>query len=190
MNTIKTNLSSKIIVNKSKFIGKIYKVCNIDEVENILNDIRSKYSDASHICYAYIIDNKIKYSDDKEPTGTAGGAILNLLKTKNLNYVCAVVIRYFGGIKLGTGGLSRAYTGCINEAIDEIIPIIKGFDITISFTYDESKYIKNILKKVKVNKMYNKDIQYQFKISCIDYKNIENSLKKHAIIISKKSILL
>ena len=94
------------IVNKSKFIGFVYNVYSIDDVKNILTSLKNKYSDATHICYAYIINQVKKYDDNQEPT--AGLPILNVLENNTLNYVMCVVVRYFGGIKLGVGGLSRS----------------------------------------------------------------------------------
>ena len=108
MFTIKENNTYELEIKKSKFISKIYKVKNIDKVNTILSDLKKEYSDATHHCYAYIINEHKKSSDDGEPGGTAGIPILQVLDKNNLNYVLCVVIRYFGGIKLGAGGLVRA----------------------------------------------------------------------------------
>lgn len=100
----------QIIIKKSKFIGYCFMVDNISEVEKIMQEIRLEHKKARHIPYAYKIDNVIKKSDDKEPGGTAGNPILNIILLRNLNNVLIVVVRYFGGIKLGAGGLIRAYS--------------------------------------------------------------------------------
>ena len=110
MYTIKNDDSYELEIKKSKFISKLYRVNNIEDVNNILSSLRKEYSDATHHCYAYIINNSKKSSDDGEPGGTAGIPILQVLDKNNLNYVLCVVIRYFGGIKLGAGGLVRAYS--------------------------------------------------------------------------------
>ena len=102
-------------INKSKFYGIIIPINNIEEIPNILNNIKNEYKDATHYCYAYILDNIKRFNDDGEPGGTAGMPILNVLENNNLNHLLAVVVRYFGGIKLGAGGLVRAYTNSITN---------------------------------------------------------------------------
>jgi uncharacterized YigZ family protein len=104
-------------IKKSKFIAIYYEVDNEIEVEEILKDLKKEHKKAKHIPYAYKIDNIVKKSDDKEPSGTAGLPIYNLIEKNNLNHVLIVVIRYFGGIKLGSGGLFRAYMTSSNNAI-------------------------------------------------------------------------
>ena len=97
---------------KSKFIGDIYRVETPEQAIEKLNEVKNKYRDARHHCFAYIIreGNYMRYSDDGEPQGTAGMPILEVLRHAGVTNVCCVVTRYFGGILLGTGGLARAYT--------------------------------------------------------------------------------
>ena len=109
MFTIKENLENKIIINKSIFITKLIKIKNVNDFNEKMKEIKNEYKYATHYCYAYIIDNYKKESDDGEPKGTAGIPIIETLDKFKLNYVLCVVIRYFGGIKLGAGGLIRAY---------------------------------------------------------------------------------
>ena len=116
--TLKNSLNHELIIKKSRFICYLYKVNSLDEINNYLNDIKEEHKNARHICFAYILDNNKKATDDKEPSGTAGIPMLNLLEQKEMNHVLAVVVRYFGGIKLGTGGLFRAYSGVVKETID------------------------------------------------------------------------
>ena len=106
-----------IVINKSKFICELLYINNQDEIDSKLKDIKHKYKGATHYCYAYIYDNNKRFNDDGEPGGTAGMPILNVLENNNLNHVLCVVIRYFGGIKLGAGGLVRAYTKSASEVI-------------------------------------------------------------------------
>ncbi len=104
-------------IKKSKFIGYYYEVDSVDEVINILELLKKNNKKARHIPYAYKIDNQIKKSDDKEPSGTSGMPILNIIEKNNLNHVLIAVVRYFGGIKLGAGGLIRAYGNTAKEVI-------------------------------------------------------------------------
>ena len=117
MFTIKNDLNGELIVNKSRFITYVYKVNNVLEVNEKIDALKAKYKDATHYCYSYIIDNIKRFNDDKEPSHTAGMPILNVLESKNLNYVLAVVVRYFGGVKLGASGLVRAYTNAVSNTI-------------------------------------------------------------------------
>ena len=107
--------SDELIVKKSKFIGYYYKIDNIDEINKIIDNLKKEHKKARHIPYAYKIGNIVKKSDDKEPNGTAGLPILNIIEIKNLDNVIILVVRYFGGIKLGAGPLTRAYASITNE---------------------------------------------------------------------------
>ncbi len=102
-------------IKKSRFVAIFYQIDNVLEVKEILEDLRKEHKKAKHIAYAYKIQNMVKKSDDKEPANTAGTPIYNIIEKKKLDNVLIVVIRYFGGIKLGAGGLIRAYGGCANE---------------------------------------------------------------------------
>jgi uncharacterized YigZ family protein len=97
---------------RSKFIGEMFRVETPEQAVEKINEVKAKYRDARHHCYAYIIreGNYMRYSDDGEPQGTAGMPILEVLRHAGVTNVCCVVTRYFGGILLGTGGLARAYT--------------------------------------------------------------------------------
>lgn len=109
--------SSQIEIKKSKFISYYYQIDNIDEVKMILEDLRKEHKKAKHIVYAYKFGNTAGKSDDKEPSGTAGLPLFNILEKNNLNNKMLVVVRYFGGIKLGAGPLSRAYGNAGSAAI-------------------------------------------------------------------------
>jgi len=161
MKSVKNN-EHTIIVKNSKFICYIFQVESIDEINNYLNDIRLKYYDATHCCYAYILDNIKKESDDGEPSGTAGIPMLQVLEKNNLNHVLCIVIRYFGKIKLGAGGLVRAYTKSVTETIkNSIVELVPGVKIKLSFGYEYIKNIDYILKDVMVlDKSFNDKIVY------------------------------
>lgn len=121
--TINGSAVNEIIINKSRFIGITYSIESETDVEACLRDVKEKYPEATHYCYGYIadLDGLVqRFSDDGEPGGTAGMPIIQVVLKKELKKVLLVVVRYFGGIKLGAGGLVRAYTraavGVINKA--------------------------------------------------------------------------
>ena len=182
MKTIKEEKESEIIINKSKFISIITKVENIDEVKDKLKEIKKKYKNATHYCYAYIINGYQKCSDDKEPSGTAGIPILNILKANELNYILCVVVRYFGGIKLGAGGLVRAYSSSVKEVIGkcEFGNLTPGYNIIIDFEYEKIKQIENILKDIQIIKAYDTRVIYEFDIEKEKYKEIKENLDKYS----------
>ena len=188
MKTVIDN-SLEIIINKSKFITFVCKVDDIDSVNEKLEEIKKQYKDANHYCYAYIIDNSIKFNDDKEPSGTAGLPILNVLQKENVNHVLCVVVRYFGGIKLGSGGLIRTYSKACKNCL-KTKQLINGYEIKISFNYDAIKEIDYLLKDCYIEKEFNENTTYKFKIEKDKYLNIEEKLKKISYIEYIKDILI
>ena len=128
---------------------------------NALNSAKEEYKDATHYCYSYIINNTERFNDDGEPGGTAGMPILNVLKQNELNYVLCIVIRYFGGIKLGAGGLVRAYTKSASECLNvSTLKELKiGFSIKISFDYGKVKLIDYTLNNIDIKDKTFEDYQ-------------------------------
>lgn len=161
VNTIKQTVNYIEIIKKSKFITFLHPITNIEEIKDLLNKYKKEYIDATHICYAYILDeNNYKYYDDGEPTNSAGIPIYQVLKNNKLIYVLCVVIRYYGGIKLGVGGLSHAYSsGAINA-------------IKLS-----------TLQEYKKSNQYIVEIPYSF------FDNISYYLNKKGIVIIDKQFL-
>jgi len=167
MYTIDKACNNEINIKNSRFICVLYKVNSLDEINNYLENIRNIYKDATHYCSAYIFDGYKKSSDDGEPGGTAGIPILQVLEKNNLNYVLCIVIRYFGGIKLGAGGLVRAYTKSVVEALKTVnfIELISGYDISIQFSYDKLKQIDYLLKDEKIiSKTFENSVIYRVHI--------------------------
>ena len=192
MYSIKNNVENTLIIKKSKFISKLYRINKVNEINNILNDIRKIHKNATHVCYGYIVNNAEKCSDDGEPSGTAGIPILNILKRNKLNNILAIVIRYFGGIKLGAGGLTRAYSNSIIEAIKltDIIELTLGYLIELKFNYNNIKLVDYILiNKNVIEKEYKNNIIYKFYLNKNEL-NIINELEKIAIHISIKDEIL
>ena len=122
--TVKNETENVIVIERSKFICNIKPVVDEIDAKNYIESLRKRHSLANHSCYAYIADEKglvQKFSDAGEPQGTAGLPMLEVLKNKKIYKTVAVVTRYFGGIKLGTGGLTRAYGGSVTECLDKAI---------------------------------------------------------------------
>lgn len=192
MYSIKNSIENTITIKKSKFITKLYKLNNIEEINKILEQLKKEYKDSTHICYAYIINNQEKCSDDGEPSGTAGLPILNILKKNNLTNILAVVIRYFGGIKLGAGGLVRAYSNSVNDTLKltDVIELEEGYLVELEFSYDQVKLIDYILNdKTIINKEYNNNIIYKFYLNKEEL-NFISELEKISIHISIKDKVL
>ena len=176
MKTIKENTISKYEINKSIFICCLYKINSIDEVKTYLEEAKNNFKDATHYTYAYIIDEARKSSDDGEPGGTAGVPIMEVLLKHELNYVLCIVIRYFGGIKLGTGGLVRAYikSACIGIDNSTVLNIVDGYKIEITASYEEQKNIEKFIKNYTFSKTYTDIVKYELNIKQDDI-NILNS---------------
>ena len=188
MFTVKNN-ESIIIINKSKFITNIFCVDNLDEINNYLEQIKNKYKDATHHCYAYILDNTKRFNDDNEPSGTAGMPILDCLEKNNLNHVLCIVTRYFGGIKLGAGGLVRAYSNSVSNALNntEKLELIDGYQALIKFSYNKTDEINKLLDGYEIiNKDFNNDVEYIVNIDKVLLEKLENicevEIKKEIII--------
>lgn len=172
-----------IVINKSKFICELLYINNQDEIDIKLKDIKHKYKGATHYCYAYIYDNNKRFNDDGEPGGTAGMPILNVLENNNLNHVLCVVIRYFGGIKLGAGGLVRAYTKSVTSCLEntKIVDKKECQLIKITFSYDKVKIIDKIINKNILLKEFENSITYTIAISKDEVKNTLKLLENYII---------
>ena len=186
MQTIKHNINSEIIIKNSRFICYLYKVNNINDINTHLFNIKQTNKDATHYCYAYIIDNIKKSSDDGEPGGTAGIPILKVLENNDLNNILAIVVRYFGGIKLGAGGLVRAYTKSVTNTIsnDNLANVVMGYNLDIEFNYNQTKEIDYLLKDITINnKTFDTTIKYNINIpsnflEIIQTNNIKYTINK------------
>ncbi|MBO7697533.1 MAG: YigZ family protein, partial [Erysipelotrichaceae bacterium] len=145
----KEETNNTIIIEKSRFICYMKRIRNEDEYREYLAQIRKKHYDASHVCSAMVCDNIQRSSDDGEPSGTAGAPILNVLKKNDLNQMCALVVRYFGGIKLGAGGLIRAYGNAVSECIKKatIVEELRYPLYELHLSYENANKIEHYLRK-------------------------------------------
>ena len=192
MYTINKIYQEKQEIKKSEFICTIHPVSNIDEINEILKDTRKKYYDATHNCYAYILGENgdtIKCSDDGEPSQTAGIVILDALRKNELTNVLAIVTRYFGGIKLGAGGLVRAYSSSTSLVLEKIekLKIEKCIDLTIEFNYQNYNLIDRHIKEFKEKE---KTFTDNIKITIVIPTSKVESLIDKLIEITKNDIII
>ena len=156
--TIKKKEEVIFIEKKSKFIAELHPIKSREEAEETIQSIRKKYYDAKHHCYAYRIKTETetieKSSDDGEPSGTAGSPMLHVLQKEELFNVLIVVTRYFGGILLGTGGLVRAYTQAMQNAMakTEVVQEENGYWIELTIPYNELGKCQFYCKKHQAKK--------------------------------------
>ncbi|MDU5912795.1 MAG: YigZ family protein [Anaerococcus vaginalis] len=193
--TIKGEIKDEFEIEKSVFITNIKYVESEDEALAFIEKIKEKYKDANHNCHAYIINEKPeikRYSDDGEPQGSAGLPMLSVLEKEELFNLVAVVTRYFGGKKLGKGGLVRAYTKGVSDCLDGKITYRKIFiESKITFDYNllgiienflnEKNYIiieKNFLENVRINLYIRKDEFENFKKKLIDMTSSNIKIEK------------
>ena len=183
-NTIMQNSSFELTEKKSKFIANLIYIESKEQAQNVIKDFKKKYHDARHNCYAYrvIEEDSIyeKSSDDGEPSGTAGGPILNILQKNNLCNVLVIVTRYFGGILLGTGGLVRCYSNSTIGALEksEITEIVQGVQYLIQIDYSNFENLKRFFNKNNISIL---KIDYNELITCqvqMDLDIKENFLKE------------
>lgn len=181
--TIKEETINEIEIEKSRFICHLKRVTNKEEAEEYIQKIKKLHYKATHNCSSFSLFNPSyqKCSDDGEPQGTAGVPMLEAIKKANINNVVAVVTRYFGGIKLGAGGLIRAYSNAVSKALSaaQLIKVKEYTHYEIEFDYS----LINILEKffnqnnIKVlNKEYEVNVKYLFYIDDPNIKETLNNL--------------
>ena len=197
--TIRDSSTEEIIEKKSRFIANAYHVDSREEAENKINELKKKYFDAKHNCFAFSIidenDNLLeKSSDDGEPSGTAGAPILNVIRKNNLHNILIVVTRYFGGILLGTGGLTRVYSSSTEMCIQnsKLICQAKGSCVEVEISYSDNEKFKYYCEKnnIKiVDSQYSESILYKIEINDEEYQELitKNSADNKKITFNIKS---
>lgn len=182
MKTIKECYSSLQTIQKSEFIANIYPVSSIEEINDILAKVRKKYYDATHNCYAYVLGvnaDIVKASDDGEPSQTAGVVIYDVLKKNELTNVLAIVTRYFGGIKLGAGGLVRAYSSTTAQALinAKFFSLAPCLEIELTFAYSYVNLITKTLVDYKlIKKEFDSLVKLIYQIPKSNFVKIKNDL--------------
>ena len=192
MFVIKENIKNEIIIKNSRFITLLYKIDEDININNYLDDIKNEYPKATHYCYAYITIKNQKSSDDNEPSGTAGIPMLSTLENENITNCLAVVVRYFGGIKLGATGLTRAYRRSVKETLEktEIVPLVKALEIIINTSYDKVKLLDKLLINSEIiDKQFTEEVIYHViidedlenKLTVFNYKIIKSTYKENRL---------
>ena len=141
----------EIVIQRSRFICTLKRIDGFDDALSFVKSVKKKYSDATHNCYAFISNSagtEQRFSDDGEPQGTAGQPMLEVLKKKGISMTAAVVTRYFGGVKLGAGGLVSAYTRAVAETVEnaKIVKNVVGVSLEIKCGYEMYNALLQALK--------------------------------------------
>lgn len=179
--TIKKEIKNEEIINKSRFITYLFKIENEDEAKEKIAEIKKKHKDANHNCSAYTIGDQHqiqKASDDGEPSGTAGVPMLEALKKNDVHNTLAIVTRYFGGVKLGTGGLIRAYQGGVVEGIKvaEKVIIKNALKYHVILSYENTGKFEHLIASepfVILDTIYTDKVTYVVQITAEDKEQFE-----------------
>ncbi len=176
MKTIVKPFQTSIDIKKSQFICRLFPAQNEQEAKEIINKISEEYKDATHNCTAYVVSDGEGFDDDGEPGGTAGRPMLNVLKKNEMENIVAIVTRYFGGIKLGAGGLVRAYSKSVLEtlSIAEIVDMELYEIFRFSFEY---QHIKTIDNEIRVKNLSVVEKQYETNVIYFVASNNEDMIK-------------
>ncbi len=167
-------------IDKSRFIAIITPISDSNEIQSVLKTIKKQYPKATHYCSAYITQTGTGSSDDGEPSGTAGVPILEILNKYQLRDVYAVVVRYFGGIKLGAGGLIRAYAGTTKDALShaKLLKKVTTRNYLVTFSYDKIHLMDQIFGEFIKDKTFEKDVTYT-----LSFMDSTNLLDEHAYLM-------
>ena len=163
MYTIQNTLEYELIVKNSRFIAILHPIIKEEQVKDLLVNAKAKYPKATHYTYAWRIGVKEKSSDDKELSGTAGIPILNVLQKQEMTNILVIIVRYFGGIKLGTGGLIRAYSTTCKEALKHstILKLVPAKKVIITTDYNKIKELNHLLQNENIlEKNFAEEISY------------------------------
>lgn len=168
MKTIKQPIINEIVIEKSRFICSLKRINNVAEATDFINKVKKEHWNASHNCTAFVIGKKseiMRSNDNGEPSGTAGAPMLDSLKKNNLSDIVAVVTRYFGGKKLGAGGLIRAYSKSVSESI-RLATIIESVDmnvVNVNVSYPTANILDNRLTNhLCIKKDYSEEVIFTY----------------------------
>ncbi len=168
MKTIRQPIIHEVVIEKSRFICSLKRINNVAEATDFINKVKKEHWNASHNCTAFVIGKKseiMRSNDNGEPSGTAGAPMLDSLKKNNLSDIVAVVTRYFGGTKLGAGGLIRAYSKSVSESI-RLATIIESVDmnvVNVNVSYPTANILDNKLTDhLCIKKDYSEEVIFTY----------------------------
>ena len=184
--TLKRAVTARLEIKKSEFIAYAYPVTSREQALFHVEQLRQQYADARHHCWAYIIGDpnnttSAGFDDDGEPNGTAGRPILNVLQHKAIGNVIIIVVRYFGGIKLGAGGLTRAYAGAAQAVVDEMdlspyVPMAQVQILAEFATEAQCRYVVDSLNGSIDDVAYSKQVTLTVTIAEADIDHLKERL--------------
>lgn len=195
MKTIKKDVIYSQEINKSSFITYLKKVSTVEEARDYIQYVKLEHPDATHHVTAYVIGKTGEYghaNDDGEPSGTAGLPVLDVFRKNNCTNIVVIVVRYFGGIKLGAGGLVRAYSSSASKALLEagLMDIIEYQKVVLTLSYNHLKIVERLCKDYTIlDKDFSTSVRLVVLLPLLDYDDFKDALSKasnNQIIISKE----
>lgn len=184
--TITAFSEDEFVISRSRFITFAVPVKSEAEIDAVLAEYRKRYNDARHLCYAYVLGDRYELyraNDDGEPSGSAGRPILGQIRSFELTNVLVMVVRYFGGIKLGTGGLVSAYQEGARNALSKAKIVTRTIGLPVSFTFDypatnDVNHVINDLNAKKIAEEYGVNCQMTLQVRANDYPELLARLAK------------
>ncbi|MCD6251284.1 MAG: YigZ family protein [Psychrobacter sp.] len=193
--TLKRAVTARLEIKKSEFIAYAYPVTSRENALFHVEQLREQYADARHHCWAYIIGDpnnttSAGFDDDGEPNGTAGKPILNVLQHKSIGNVIIIVVRYFGGIKLGAGGLTRAYAGSAQAAVDQMtlnpyVPLLQVQILAEFATEAQCRYVIDSLSGHIDEVNYSKQVTLTATLAAADIDSLKERLAMDGRVLEK-----
>lgn len=196
--TIAETAISEVIEKKSKFIAEAFYIETVEEAEEKIKEVRKKYYDAKHHCFAYSVctdnGNVDRFSDDGEPSGTAGAPMLNILNSQNLSNIVVIVTRYFGGILLGTGGLLRCYSEATKQALDSVEKVEKALGLIVKYivSYEDLEKIKYYFKQEDIKIIdfnYAENVEISVEITEEKYQKMLENIKNFNFKVQEQKVV-
>lgn len=151
--TLATPVDYLLEIKKSRFIGRVEPILSYEDGMQKVEELRKQHPEATHVCYSLLAKGQVRQSDDGEPSGTAASPMLNVLQHKDLDNVLATVVRYFGGVKLGAGGLVRAYSQAISEPLQDAVyvDLTLPAKITLAIAFEHESLLRHLAEQQSLN---------------------------------------
>ena len=183
MTILKEERQAEIVVKKSRFIA-IARICNsIPEVKPLVDQTRALHPGANHVVHAAVIGNQFSFSDDREPKNTAGRPAFEVLKGSGISNICILIVRYFGGTLLGTGGLVKAYGDAVKAVLDGLVTeeYVEKTDFSLTVPYDLYETVKRVLASVNAavtKEDFASEITVSGQVPLTSSENLQSSLSE------------